>query len=217
MDGNVAKIDLAARGVDGLVHFNAPSWAVRAVMSSNTLPVCPKTGSTSPSLTVHLCLHTAPGNRECARRCAASSRIFSIVSNQRASAGVAIMSLPGVSGSDHIRSPDPSRALRSAGVSGLSCSRRTTTSRVPPQRWACHPSRSVTGRLHSNSQPCAASRLSSSLNRSGDHALVSIASPLHGVVVGASCSSRSSPAIGASGYVRGVRSGWNTSVSIVRP
>ena len=29
-------------------------------MSSNTLPVCPKTGSTSPSLTVHLCLHTAP-------------------------------------------------------------------------------------------------------------------------------------------------------------
>ena len=42
-------------GVDGLVHFNAPSWAVRAVMSSTTLPVCPKTGSTSPSLTVHLC------------------------------------------------------------------------------------------------------------------------------------------------------------------
>ena len=37
-------------------------------MSSTTLPVCPKTGSTSPSLTVHLCLHTAPGNRECARR-----------------------------------------------------------------------------------------------------------------------------------------------------
>ena len=36
-------------------------------MSSNTLPVCPKTGSTSPSLTVHLCLHTAPGNRECAQ------------------------------------------------------------------------------------------------------------------------------------------------------
>ena len=36
-------------------------------MSSNTLPVCPKTGSTSPSLTVHLCLHTVPGNRECAR------------------------------------------------------------------------------------------------------------------------------------------------------
>ena len=34
-------------------------------MSSTTLPVCPKTGSTSPSLTVHLCLHTAPGNREC--------------------------------------------------------------------------------------------------------------------------------------------------------
>ena len=66
VDGNVAKIDLAARGVDGLVHFNAPSWAVRAVMSSNTLPVCPKTGSTSPSLTVHLCLHTVPGNRECA-------------------------------------------------------------------------------------------------------------------------------------------------------
>ena len=64
VDGNVAKIDLAARGVDGaLVHFNAPSWAVRAVMSSTTLPVCPKTGSTSPSLTVHLCLHTAPGNR----------------------------------------------------------------------------------------------------------------------------------------------------------
>ena len=59
VDGNVAKIDLAARGVDGLVHFNAPSWAVRAIMSSNTLPVCPKTGSTSPSLTVHLCLHTA--------------------------------------------------------------------------------------------------------------------------------------------------------------
>ena len=68
VDGNVAKIDLAARGVDGaLVHFNAPSWAVRAVMSSTTLPVCPKTGSISPSLTVHLCLHTAPGNRECAR------------------------------------------------------------------------------------------------------------------------------------------------------
>ena len=67
VDGNVAKIDLAARGVDGtLVHFNAPSWAVRAVMSSTTLPVCPKTGSTSPSLTVHLCLHTVPGNRECA-------------------------------------------------------------------------------------------------------------------------------------------------------
>ena len=60
VDGNVAKIDLAARGVDGaLVHFNAPSCAVRAVMSSTTLPVCPKTGSTSPSLTVHLCLHTA--------------------------------------------------------------------------------------------------------------------------------------------------------------
>ena len=59
VDGNVAKIDLAARGVDGLVHFNAPSWAVRAVMSRTTLPVCPKTGSTSPSLTVHLCLHTA--------------------------------------------------------------------------------------------------------------------------------------------------------------
>ena len=36
-------------------------------MSSTTLPVCPKTGSTSPSLTVHLCLHTVPGNRECAR------------------------------------------------------------------------------------------------------------------------------------------------------
>ena len=55
VDGNVAKIDLAARGVDGvLVHFNAPSWAVRAVMSSTTLPVCPKTGSTSPSLTVPL-------------------------------------------------------------------------------------------------------------------------------------------------------------------
>ena len=28
-------------------------------MSSTTLPVCPKTGSTSPSLTIHLCLHTA--------------------------------------------------------------------------------------------------------------------------------------------------------------
>ena len=68
VDGNVAKIDLAARGVDGLVHFNAPSWAVRAVMSSTTLPVCPKTGSTSPSLTVHLCLHTVPGNRECAQQ-----------------------------------------------------------------------------------------------------------------------------------------------------
>ena len=68
VDGNVAKIDLAARGVDGLVHFNASSWAVRAVMSSNTLPVCPKTGSTSRSLTVHLCLHTVPGNRECALR-----------------------------------------------------------------------------------------------------------------------------------------------------
>ena len=68
VDGKVAKIDLAARGVDGaLVQFNAPSWAVRAVMSSTTLPVCPKTGSTSPSRTVHLCLHTAPGNRECAR------------------------------------------------------------------------------------------------------------------------------------------------------
>ena len=71
VDGNVAKIDLAARGVDGaLVHFNAPSWAVRAVMSSTTLPVCPKTGSTSPSLTVHLCLHTALlreiGNAPCA-------------------------------------------------------------------------------------------------------------------------------------------------------
>ena len=37
-------------------------------MSSNTLPVCPKTGSTSRSLTVHLCLHTVPGNRECALR-----------------------------------------------------------------------------------------------------------------------------------------------------
>ena len=62
MDGNVAKIDLAARGVDGaLVHFNAPSWAVRAVMSSTTLPVCPKTGSTSPSLTVHLCLTHCSG------------------------------------------------------------------------------------------------------------------------------------------------------------
>ena len=75
VDGNVAKIDLAARGVDGaLVHFNAPSCAVRAVMSSTTLPVCPKTGSTSPSLTVHLCLHTVPGNRECALpTCAAGS------------------------------------------------------------------------------------------------------------------------------------------------
>ena len=62
VDGNVAKIDLAARGVDGaLVHFNAPSWAVRAVMSSTTLPVCPKTGSTSPSLTVHLCLTHCSG------------------------------------------------------------------------------------------------------------------------------------------------------------
>ena len=40
----------------------------RAVMSSTTLPVCPKTGSISPSLTVHLCLHTAPGNRECGPR-----------------------------------------------------------------------------------------------------------------------------------------------------
>ena len=69
VDGKVAKIDLAARGVDdALVQFNAPSWAVRAVMSSTTLPVCPKTGSTSPSRTVHLCLHTAPGNRECAQR-----------------------------------------------------------------------------------------------------------------------------------------------------
>ena len=38
-----------------------------ATVDSTTLPVCPKTGSTSPSLTVHLCLHTAPGNRECAR------------------------------------------------------------------------------------------------------------------------------------------------------
>ena len=69
VDGNAAKIDLAARGVDGaLVHFNAPSWAVRAVMFSTTLPVCPKTGSTSPSLTVHLLPShcTAPGNRECA-------------------------------------------------------------------------------------------------------------------------------------------------------
>ena len=37
-------------------------------MSRTTLPVCPKTGSTSPSLTVHLCLHTAPGNRECAHQ-----------------------------------------------------------------------------------------------------------------------------------------------------
>ena len=65
--GRLRSIDLAARGGDGaLVQFNAPSWAVRAVMSSTTLPVCPKTGSTSPSLTVHLCLHTAPGNRECA-------------------------------------------------------------------------------------------------------------------------------------------------------
>ena len=37
-------------------------------MSSTTLPVCPKTGSTSPSLTVRdLCLHTAPGpSSECA-------------------------------------------------------------------------------------------------------------------------------------------------------
>ena len=76
VDGNVAKIDLAARGVDGaLVHFNAPSWAVRAVMSSTTLPVCPKTGSISPSLTVHLCLHTAPGNRECAH-CRPYSTVF---------------------------------------------------------------------------------------------------------------------------------------------
>ena len=67
VNGNVSQIDLAARGVDGaVVHFNAPSWASRAVMSSTILPVCPKTSSTSPSLTVHLCLHTAPGNRECA-------------------------------------------------------------------------------------------------------------------------------------------------------
>ena len=59
VDGNVAKIDLAARGVDGaLVHFNAPSWAVRAVMSSTTLPVCPKDRLNlpqphSPSLPTH--------------------------------------------------------------------------------------------------------------------------------------------------------------------
>ena len=85
VDGNVAKIDLAARGVDGaLVHFNAPSWAVRAVMSSTTLPVCPKTRLNlpqphSPSLPTHC---TAPGNRECAginswpHRC--SSRSFEV-------------------------------------------------------------------------------------------------------------------------------------------
>ena len=30
-------------------------------MSSTTLPVCPKTGSTSPSLTVHLCLQHCSG------------------------------------------------------------------------------------------------------------------------------------------------------------
>ena len=51
----------------GVADAFDPRRAVRAVMSSTTLPVCPKTGSTSPSLTVHLCLHTAPGNRECAR------------------------------------------------------------------------------------------------------------------------------------------------------
>ena len=71
VDGKVAKIDLAARGGDGaLVQFNAPSWAVRAVMSSTTLPVCPKTGSTSPSLTVHtLPTHCSgkSGMRPCAR------------------------------------------------------------------------------------------------------------------------------------------------------
>ena len=54
--GIVAKIDLD-RGVDGLVHFNAPSWAVRAVMSRTTLPVCPKTGSTSRSLRPSLPTH----------------------------------------------------------------------------------------------------------------------------------------------------------------
>ena len=53
VDGNVAKIDLAARGVDGaLVHFNAPSWAVRAVMSSSLPPRLSEEGSTSASLTV---------------------------------------------------------------------------------------------------------------------------------------------------------------------
>ena len=68
MDGNVAKIDLAARGVDGaLVHFNAPSCAVRAVMSSTTLPVCPKTGSTSPRPHSPIFAYTLlRGNRECA-------------------------------------------------------------------------------------------------------------------------------------------------------
>ena len=45
-------------------------------MSSTTLPVCPKTGSTSPSLTVHLCLHTAPGNRECAQHINATADAF---------------------------------------------------------------------------------------------------------------------------------------------
>ena len=60
VDGNVAKIDLAARGVDGaLVHFNAPSWGSPSRNVQYHPPVCPKTGSTSPSLTVHLCLHTA--------------------------------------------------------------------------------------------------------------------------------------------------------------
>ena len=119
VDGNVAKIDLAARGVDGaLVHFNAPSWAVRAVMSSTTLPVCPKTGSTSPSLTVHLCLHTAPGNRECARRLADRS------------------SSPG-------RSSRSSRS--SSGTGSGPCSSARCTVRWPP----CHPRRPPSaGNLH---------------------------------------------------------------------
>ena len=69
MDGNVAKIDLAARGVDGLVHFNAPSWAVP---SRNVQYHPPRLSEDrlnlpqphSPSLPTHC---TAPGNRECAR------------------------------------------------------------------------------------------------------------------------------------------------------
>ena len=42
-------------------------------------PRLSKTGSTSPSLTVHLCLHTAPGNRECAQRAPARRSRVTVV------------------------------------------------------------------------------------------------------------------------------------------
>ena len=129
VDGNVAKIDLAARGVDGaLVHFNAPSWAVRAVMSSTTLPVCPKTGSTSPSLTVHLCLHTAPGNRECARGNSSATQHREAAPEPDPGAAL----FPAVR--DEIRTNAETRFGHPAGPTGSPQRQPTATPREPGRR-----------------------------------------------------------------------------------